>query len=54
VNRAIEQEIFLQHYADLAPKPGRINLGSVNTVNEDVAALGPIEALNEFRQRGFS
>ena len=51
---AVEQEVLLQHDADLAAQPRRVDRGKVHSVDEDAAALGHVEALNEACQRALA
>jgi len=39
-HRAIEQNVLLQHHADLAAQPCRINDVEVNAVDQNPAAFG--------------
>jgi hypothetical protein len=54
VNGAVEQDALLQHHADLAAQPSDVDLADVDAVDQDLAALGAVEALDELCQRRFS
>ena len=40
VDRAVEQQVFLQHDADLAAQPAGIDLGDIDAVEQDLPLLG--------------
>jgi hypothetical protein len=37
-HRAVEQDILLEHDADLAAQPGRVDLADIDTVDQNAAA----------------
>ena len=47
VDRAVEQDVFLQHDADLAAQPAGIELGDVDAVEHHLARSRAVEALHE-------
>ena len=46
VDRAVEQHVLLQHDADLAAQPGRVELGDVDAVEHHLAGVRAVEALD--------
>jgi len=51
VQGAVEQQIFLQHDADLRAQPGGVDLRDVHAVDEHLPCLRDVEALDELRER---
>ena len=51
VDRAVEQHVLLQHDADLAAQPGGIELGDVDAVEQHLAGVRAVEALDRLGQR---
>src|SRR6185369_6758952 len=51
VDGAVEQQVLLQHDADLAAQPGGVDLPDIDPVDLDLPALRPVETLHQFRQR---
>ena len=47
---AVEQNVFLQHDADLAAQPRRIGEAEVHPVDQHSAGLGHVEPLDELGQ----
>ena len=47
---AVEEDIFLQHHADLAPQRGRVDDGDILPVDQHLAPLGNVQALRQPRQ----
>ena len=54
VDGAVEQEVLLQHDADVAPEPRRIDMGEVRPVEQHLPFARQIEALDELGQRRFA
>ena len=46
-HRAVEQDVLLQHDADLAAQPGRIDQGEIDAVDQHAAALRHVEPLHQ-------
>src|SRR5262249_22096684 len=46
-HRTVEQDIFLQHYADLSAQPGRIYHGEIGAVDQDASTLRHVQTLDE-------
>src|SRR5581483_195165 len=53
-HRSIEQKVFLQHDADLAPQPDGIDLRQIDAVDQHAAGFGHVEALDELRNRALA
>ena len=53
-HRAVEQHVLLQHDADLAAQPGRIDHGEIDAVDQHAAALGHVEALDQLGERALA
>ncbi len=54
VDGAVEQQVFLQHDANMAPQPRRIDLAQIRPVEEHLSFGRRIQALDEFGQRRFA
>ena len=54
VDRPVEQDVLLQHDADLPSEPARIELGDVDAVDHHLTHLRAVQALDELGQRRFS
>src|SRR5258708_6710787 len=50
----VEQHVVLHDDADLPAQPGTVDLGEVDAVDEDAAAFGHIEPLDQFCERAFA
>ena len=48
---AVEEHVLLQHHADLTAQPARIELGGIDAVDEDLSALGQVQALDDLGER---
>jgi hypothetical protein len=48
VDRPIEQDVLLQHDADLPPEPARIELRRVDAIDHHLAGLRAVQALHQF------
>ena len=53
-DRAVEQNVFLQHDAQLAAQPRAVHHGEIDAVDEHPSALGDVEALDELGERALS
>ena len=53
-HRAVEQHVLLQHDADLAAQPGRIDHGEIDAVDQHAPALRHVEALDELGERALA
>ena len=54
VDRAVEENVLLQHDADLPAQPSGIQLGDVDAVDHHLTGLRTVEALDRLGQRGFA
>src|SRR5579871_1023543 len=54
VNGAVEQQVLLQHDADVASKPGRIDMAEIGTVEHDLPFAWQVETLDELGQGGLA
>src|SRR6516165_1225167 len=45
-HRTVEQDVFLQHDADLAAQPGRIHHGEIGAIDQDASALRYVQTLD--------
>ena len=53
-HRPVEQEILLQHDADVPTQPGGIHVRQIHPIDQDAPPFRHIEALDQFRDRAFS
>ena len=53
-DRAVEQDVVLQHDAQLAPQPRAVDHGEIDAVDQHAAALGDIEPLDELGERALA
>ena len=53
-NRAVEQQVLLQHHADLAAQPGRIDLSDIDSIDQDAPALRHVQPLEQLGQGRFA
>ncbi len=51
---AVEQQVLLQYHADLPSQLRRIDQADVDTVHEDAALLGYVQALHELGERALA
>ena len=47
---AVEEQVFLQYDADMTTQPGRVDLTEVGAIDQDLAFIRQVEALNQFGQ----
>ncbi|OIQ74172.1 hypothetical protein GALL_441820 [mine drainage metagenome] len=53
-NRLVEKDVLLQHRANLAAQPRRINHREVHAIDQHAAAFGNVEALDELGHRALA
>jgi hypothetical protein len=53
-DRAVEQDVFLQHYADLTAQPRHIDHRQIDAVHDHLAAFRHIKALHQLGERRFA
>ena len=51
---AVEQQVVLQHHADLAAQLGRIDQPDIDAVDQDAALFRRVQPLYQLRQRAFA
>ena len=51
---AVEEEVLLEHHADLPPEPRRVDLRQVHAVDQHPARLGHVQPLNQLGDRALS
>ena len=54
VNGAVEQQVLLQHDADVAPEPPRIDMAEIRAVEQHLALARQIKTLDELGQGRFA
>ena len=53
-HRAVEQDVLLQHDADLPAQPGGVDRREIDAVDQHAAALGHVEALDQLGERALA
>src|SRR5262245_6730235 len=53
-HRGVEQNILLQHHADLPTQPGNIDGGEIDTVDQHASALGHVKPLQQLDERALA
>ena len=53
-DRAVEQHVFLQHDADLAPQPGEVDHREIDAVDQHAPALRHVEPLHQLGERALA
>ena len=53
-HRGIEQYVFLQHDADLAPQPGGIDHAEIDAIDKDAPALRHVKPLDQLGERALA
>ena len=53
-DRTVEQNVLLQHDAQLAAQPRAVHHGEIDAVDEHASALGDVETLDELGERALS
>ena len=53
-HRSVEEYVLLEHHADLAPEPGRIDKREVDAVDQHSSLFGDVEALDQLGEGRFA
>jgi len=53
-HRTVEQDVFLQHYADLSAQPGRIDHCEIGAVDQDASALRNVQTLDQLGESALA
>ena len=53
-DRAVEEHVLLQHDADLAAQPGRIDDGEIDAVDQHASAFGHVQPLHDLGERALA